>query len=243
MYSTNHPVNISVVGCGGTGSMILRDLARMHVTLQAMGHPGLHVSAFDPDVFSEANIGRQLMDHSDVGRSKAIVLIERINRVYGVQWNGYKNKFRFKHQGNPTLLITAVDTIDARRKIYNSSLRFISKIENVGGYLYWIDAGNGHNFGQVMLGTSKTLRQPKSLNFKGVGLLPSPIEIYQGVKEEGSEDSCSVAQALGKQDLMINSMMAQIVSQMIWSMIREKRISYRGVYLNLQNFTMRPVKI
>ena len=44
-----HPVTVSVIGAGGTGSQVVTGLARMSVALQALGHPGLHVTVFDPD--------------------------------------------------------------------------------------------------------------------------------------------------------------------------------------------------
>ena len=52
-----HPVTIHVAGAGGTGSQVITNLARMNVALQALGHPGLHVTVFDPDIITEANIG------------------------------------------------------------------------------------------------------------------------------------------------------------------------------------------
>ena len=55
-----HPVTVFVIGAGGTGSQVATGLARMSVALQALGHPGLHVTVFDPDTVTEANIGRQL---------------------------------------------------------------------------------------------------------------------------------------------------------------------------------------
>ena len=52
-----HPVTVFVIGAGGTGSQVATGLARMSVALQALGHPGLHVTVFDPDTVTEANIG------------------------------------------------------------------------------------------------------------------------------------------------------------------------------------------
>ena len=57
-----HPVTVFVIGAGGTGSQVATGLARMSVALQALGHPGLHVTVFDPDTVTEANIGRQLFN-------------------------------------------------------------------------------------------------------------------------------------------------------------------------------------
>ena len=52
-----HPVTVFVIGAGGTGSQVATGLARISVALQALGHPGLHVTVFDPDTVTEANIG------------------------------------------------------------------------------------------------------------------------------------------------------------------------------------------
>ena len=41
-----HPVTVFVIGAGGTGSQVVTGLARMGMALQALGHPGLHVTVF-----------------------------------------------------------------------------------------------------------------------------------------------------------------------------------------------------
>ncbi len=43
----------------------------MNVALQVLGHPGLHVTVFDPDIITEANIGRQLFSETELGQCKA----------------------------------------------------------------------------------------------------------------------------------------------------------------------------
>ncbi|XCP04908.1 PRTRC_ThiF: PRTRC system ThiF family protein [Bacteroides fragilis] len=77
-----HPVTVFVIGAGGTGSQVATGLARMSVALQALGHPGLHVTVFDPDTVTEANIGRQLFSGSELGLNKAAALATRINRFF-----------------------------------------------------------------------------------------------------------------------------------------------------------------
>ena len=39
-----HPVTVNLIGGGGTGSQVLTNLARLDVTLRALGHPGLFVT-------------------------------------------------------------------------------------------------------------------------------------------------------------------------------------------------------
>ena len=69
-----HPVTVFVIGAGGTGSQVVTGLARMGMALQALGHPGLHVTVFDPDTVTEANIGRQLFSEAETGLNKACLL-------------------------------------------------------------------------------------------------------------------------------------------------------------------------
>ena len=81
-----HPVTVFIIGAGGTGSQVITNLARMDTALQASGHPGLHVTLFDPDTVTQANIGRQLFSETELGMNKAIAAVTRINRffiVYG----------------------------------------------------------------------------------------------------------------------------------------------------------------
>jgi PRTRC genetic system ThiF family protein len=70
-------VTVDLIGCGGNGSQMLTGLARLDRALRALGHPGLVVTAWDPDTVSEANVGRQLFSPSDVGLNKATVLVHR----------------------------------------------------------------------------------------------------------------------------------------------------------------------
>lgn len=75
-----HPVTVFIIGAGGTGSQVVTNLARMNAALQASGHPGLHVTLFDPDTVTQANIGRQLFSEAELGMNKAIAAVTRVNR-------------------------------------------------------------------------------------------------------------------------------------------------------------------
>ena len=54
LINPQHPVTVNLIGAGGTGSQVLTGLARLDVTLRALGHPGLFVTLYDPDIVTEA---------------------------------------------------------------------------------------------------------------------------------------------------------------------------------------------
>ena len=81
-----HPVTVFIIGAGGTGSQVITNLARMDTALQASGHPGLHVTLFDPDTVTQANIGRQLFSETELGMNKATAAVTRVNRFFGTAW-------------------------------------------------------------------------------------------------------------------------------------------------------------
>ena len=66
---------------------------------------------------------------------------------------------------------------------------------------------------------------------------------YSTIDEKDSGPSCSLAEALEKQDLFINSMLAQAGCALLWKMIREGRTFYRGFYLNLDTMRMNAVPV
>ena len=86
LLNPQHPVTVNLIGAGGTGSQVLTNLARLDVTLRALNHPGLFVTVYDPDIVTEANIGRQLFGWSDIGLNKAQCLVTRINNFFGNDW-------------------------------------------------------------------------------------------------------------------------------------------------------------
>lgn len=66
---------------------------------------------------------------------------------------------------------------------------------------------------------------------------------YSKIDEKDSGPSCSLAEALEKQDLFINSILAQAGCGLLWKMIREGRTFYRGIYLNLDTMRMTAVPV
>ena len=115
------PIEIAVIGAGGTGSQDMTGLARINHAIMALGHThGLSVSVVDPDEVSEFNIGRQLFSPVDIGESKARILVERVNHHYGLAWQSHPLFFKeYIERGRtePKIIISCVDSVSARREI------------------------------------------------------------------------------------------------------------------------------
>lgn len=109
-----------------------------------------------------------------------------------------------------------------------------------------MDFGNARTTGQVLVGTVRNkIYQPASEQYQPTPHLNVITEevSYSTIDEKDSGPSCSLAEALEKQDLFINSMLAQAGCALLWKMIREGRTFYRGLYLNLDTMRMTAVPV
>lgn len=93
------------------------------------------------------------------------------------------------------------------------------------------------------LAVSGKIKQPKSQQYKTVGSLKVITRYvrYARVKETDSGPSCSLAEALEKQDLFINSTLAQLGCNLLWKMFRHSMIEHQGLYLNLATMKVNPI--
>jgi PRTRC genetic system ThiF family protein len=244
LLTPQHKITVNLVGLGGTGSQVLSALARMHTALQALDHPGLHVYGWDPDIVTDANIGRQLFAPADLGIGKAVVLLSRINRFFGTDWEAMPKLYRPKEAANIT--VTCVDTIQARMTI-GEQLNPNAHLGNEPTRKphYWLDFGNAQKTGQVILGTVGKIAQGKSKH-ETVDELPNVIQKFPELSEAEDRDSgpsCSLAEALGKQDLFINSTLCNLGMAILWKLFREGCITHHGCYLNLDSMAANPIKI
>lgn len=243
LLDPTHPITVSLIGAGGTGSQVLTSLARINHALLVLGHPGLYVSVYDNDDVSEANIGRQLFSESDIGLNKANVLITRVNRFFGTDWECIPELYGNGQEEPENIIISCVDSVKSRMQISKA-------IDGKSGIdyqrrLYWLDFGNGTNFGQVVLGTLAEIQQPKSNKYDVVSKLKTVTELFDlsTVNEKDSGPSCSLPEALRKQDLFINSTLSQLGCALLWKLITNGMIDCQGAYLNLDTMNANPIKL
>ena len=254
LLNPTNPVSVNLIGAGGTGSQMLTALARMNHALVELNHAGLSVRLWDDDVISEANLGRQLFAECELGLHKSVALINRANRFFGTDWKAETQKFekdyfgKFQSNMKSEIYISCVDSVKSRFEI----AEILNELKIDKGYYrnqpkYWMDFGNSQFTGQVLLSTIGNIRQPNSEKYKTVENLPFLTEEFgELLKQSETQDdtpSCSLAEAMEKQDLYINSVLAQMGSSLLWNLFRNGLTENRGFFLNLKNFHSQPIKL
>ncbi|MGH9454322.1 MAG: PRTRC system ThiF family protein, partial [Terriglobia bacterium] len=160
-------VEVLVVGCGGNGSAIVSGLPYLHSAMLTQGHPyGLHVAVMDEDTISAVNSVRQPFATSEIGLNKAIVLVNRMNLFWGLEWTvvpkaptqetlrssygSYNGRYL-----QSDIVIGCVDTRVARAAIRDA-------VSNWSTVSYWLDLGNHATGGQFVLGEPQNARNKRS---------------------------------------------------------------------------------
>ena len=178
-----------------------------------------------PDTVTETNCVRQPFCRTEIGFPKAIVLANRNNLFWGLNWQGMQAQIQqIAKNAEVDLVIGCVDTRKARRAIEKWALQ--SRV------VYWLDLGNNASSGQFILG------QPKNrLNQKKKYRLPSVTELFPEIAALGVKDddqpSCSAAEALTRQEPFINQNLAYQALGMLTQLLRHGSVSYRGGFYNL----------
>lgn len=222
---------VVVVGAGGTGSALLPNLARLHHAMIELGHPGgIECTVYDDDTVSPTNVGRQGFYPVDVGAHKAVLLVNRLNLLMGTRWTAVPERLDSRTPLNADLVIGCVDTRAARKTI-------LTAIGMRAGY--YLDCGNERDRGQVILGQCGKTR-PGRLPHVG-DLFPDMID-PAGDKED-TAPSCSMAEALSKQSLVINQAIGVQAFNLLWTLFRSGTLSYSGVFVNLATGRTNPLPV
>jgi PRTRC genetic system ThiF family protein len=216
---------VVVVGCGGTGSAVLGGLPFLHQAMLATGCPGLHVIVADGDKVTATNCVRQPFSESEIGLYKSVVLVNRLNLFWGLNWHASTEYVTEKTQGKADIIISCVDTRDARLDITKSPL--------FKDCVYWLDLGNTADGGQFVLGQPKNDR-----NRKTPGRLPTVAELFPEIVTpllDSADDlpACSAVEALERQEPFINQTLAYHSLAMLARLFRYGRLSYHGGFINL----------
>ena len=238
-------VAVHLVGVGGNGAQMAACLARLDIAMRALGHPcGLHVTAFDADRVSGANVGRQLYSAADIGRHKALVTIHRLNQFYGLDWEAHPMRYEDhvngqRYSSGADLLISCVDSRSARGMLHRIAWRDSSR------YRYWLDLGNTEATAQVVLG------EPEGGLASEAGAtgprLPCVTELFPELLDntapEDNLPSCSVRMSLASQGLFVNDVAVRFAAQLLYELFSKGRLSAHGVVINLESKRSGPIEV
>jgi hypothetical protein len=99
----------------------------------------------------------------------------------------------------------------------------------------------------VILSTLDKIKQPSSERYRPIEKLPLVTDEFKDLLTQSEQDdhtpSCSLAEALTKQDLFINSALANCGASLLWQLFREGILFNRGFFLNLRDFKTQPLKV
>ncbi|WP_064967840.1 PRTRC system ThiF family protein [Tenacibaculum ovolyticum] len=248
----SHPITINLIGVGGTGSLLLGRLTKLHLVLLDLGHPGIFVKAFDGDSFEKHNKYRQLCTPMDIGRNKAVAMIEKINLNFGFGWEAVQDNYDVKKNIDmANITISCVDCAAFRNDFHSHTLFDRDKVYSSDFYdfktpFYWLDCGNGKNFGQIILGSIQKIKQPKTNSFITVDHLKNVVDIYGNMEEYDNEitqktKGCSVASLLEEQDVFVNDMAAVFAANILKKIFLDVNIKNNGVIFS--NFKSLPINL
>ncbi|MGK2910438.1 PRTRC system ThiF family protein [Sphingobium sp. UBA5915] len=229
-------IRILLVGCGGNGAQILMGLASLDTALRAISSRSLNVTVVDNDIVSEANLARQPFYRCDLGHSKARTLTERINLAHGLSWEAVHGRAPAAiGVGEADILITCVDTASARRALGAA----IAKSRTTPSY--WMDLGNRATDGQYLIGC------PGRGDGKCGTRLPTVLEYFPELADESAADddapSCSVAEALERQSLFVNRVLASHALSLLFDLLGRGSIARAGAVINLASGQAVPIPL
>lgn len=111
---------IDIIGCGAVGSKIAMDVAKLGLT---------NIHLWDGDEVEGHNISNQLFYLNDIGKPKVDALAEHIEQATGYRPETH-NEFIEEKKNLGQVVFMCVDTMAARKDIFNTSLKnnFVTKV-------------------------------------------------------------------------------------------------------------------
>jgi PRTRC genetic system ThiF family protein len=242
--ASNDRPKLVIVGCGGTGSLVAEGLCRLLI------NSDLTLMLVDFDRVEPHNLLRQNFFAGEVGKFKSQALAERLSRQYGRKI-GYsvmpyeRDLFDepmgagMYHKAMSLIIIGCVDTPEARRSIADS---MSSNWNN-----WWLDAGNGHHSGQVLLGNTGKLdglKESFDIASHSVTRLPLPSLQLPALLippvEQTKPRDCAEAIEDDEQSPTINQAMAMLVVDFTYRLLIG-RLTNMGAYIDLDAGTLQTV--
>ncbi|PSV28056.1 PRTRC system ThiF family protein [Photobacterium sp. GB-72] len=227
--------SIALVGAGGTGSFIFRELIALDNLLRRVGGQGFTLTVFDPSEVREANIGRQAFFEDEVGLNKAKALVTGQHmQGLNLDWKYKSTTFNYYTAQEYEIVITAVDVPKVR---YELGQRWSDS--TLSKETLWLDVGNDENSGNVILGHLSKRADKDALR------LPNCYDLYGEMYnvEHDDKKSCSLQDAILKQNFGVNQMAARLAVQLLTNLFTKGFINNHGAMFNTETMTTTPLNI
>jgi len=224
---------IIIVGAGGTGGILIQNLAHFVFTQ----HKEIHITIIDGDVVEARNVGRQKFTQDDIGKNKAECLAVRYSDVFGLDIAYIPEYIRnsetlislFVEKKNTLpILVMAVDN-NFSRKIAHEAF-YSERTET----LIYVDTGNEDGHGQTVLGVKwngNVFQDPAGKVF------PDILESEDQIREGGS---CGQESDQNTQTLLENVWSATIALTYLTYIINGE-ISNHYTFFDTKNVQVRNI--
>ena len=193
------------------------------------------------------NLLRQNFYAGDVGEYKSQTLATRLARNYRREIRYCTTKFEFSPYANcqsypgsgrlnADIVVGCVDNSAARQSLQQACISHDPK--------WWIDAGNGRDWGQILIG-NQNQSQGMTCSFEDgfVTRLPDPVtqrpDLLTTISEDPPDLDCAAALDLTDQDPTINQLMASFTVHTIRRILAGS-CNYMALYLDLPRGTVNP---
>lgn len=215
---------VLLVGAGGTGAEVLRGLAKIALAAREVHRREVEVTVMDGDVVSRSNLVRQPFTRGDIGRNKAESLVNRYNLWAGLAFTADPTMFGDQLGMSYDLVVSCVDNAATRAGLHRALRRRPSR--------YWLDCGNLERTGQVILGEPRHEHDRERY-----GRLPVVTELFPELldpkRKEPDLPSCSLAEALERQHLLVNEAIAVPAKSLTWQLLTADALSWHGAFVDL----------
>jgi len=228
----NQALKVCVVGCGGTGGFVAEGLCRLledDVVLLLVDH----------DHVEERNLVRQNFYKNELGMLKSEALARRLCTKYYRRIAYLTNPISML-ETMPEIIIGCVDNGLARRDIADKIIKNWKSQSLYRGW--WVDAGNGHNFGQVLIGNCPTDYIKKTFETKAEVCYGLPLPTEQRpdlLLELPPAPACAEAVARDEQSPTINQCVGALVLEVV-RRILNGTCSWMQLSLDMDTGTLTP---
>jgi PRTRC genetic system ThiF family protein len=248
--------NIMVVGAGGTGGYLVRDLARFIYALREKGDARqFSLSLIDGDEVEAKNVLRQNFISRDIGKKKSDILAKRYAGTFGIEIQSVSemadsNLLSLLHKNQDVrgqmiqnIVVGCVDNHNARRamKQYSDNKRNV----------YWIDSGNETKSGQAVIGYGRfrngggygSRRAYNTPQRNTVFSLPNVVDLYPEIGDESQDVveetkvSCAEASIVDTQNIFVNMTAAGHVLSYIRQVVMGEPITINAIEFNIKGVT------